>query len=70
MSERWADSEIHKREIVKLNPRRRKRCPCGCGTRATHGGTANGIGMMYGCELFVRRWVKQGTPAITRKLTK
>lgn len=52
-----------------INPIRstaRIRCHCGCKTRATHVGTANGIAMMMGCELSVRRWVKQGPIASIR----
>lgn len=38
----------------------RRRCPCGCQQRATHNGMANGVALMHGCELRVRRWVKYG----------
>ena len=36
----------------------RRRCHCGCKGKVTHRGMANGIGLMWGCELTVRRWVK------------
>ena len=36
----------------------RRRCGCGCGRRATHMGLANGVCMSTGCELYIRRWVK------------
>lgn len=41
-------------------PQRRKKCYCGCGKRATHRGMANGVCLMIGCELYVRRWVRDG----------
>jgi len=38
---------------------RRKRCRCGCKGAATHRGMANGICLKsWGCELSVRRWVR------------
>lgn len=36
----------------------RRRCRCGCGRASTHRGMANGVAMMVGCELHVRRWVR------------
>jgi hypothetical protein len=48
--------------------RSRRLCCCGCGKRSTHLGTANGIGMLSGCELSVRRWVKQGPESMIRIL--
>jgi len=38
----------------------RRKCPCGCGGRRTHAGMANGVCLMSGCELRVRRWVRDG----------
>lgn len=38
----------------------RRRCGCGCKRRATHIGMANGVALISGCELKVRRWVKEG----------
>lgn len=32
-------------------------CSCGCEGPITHVGMANGLGMIAGCELSVRRWV-------------
>lgn len=43
------------------NPKARRRCPCGCGNRASHKGLANGVCLTSGCELAVRRWVKTGS---------
>lgn len=65
MTEQWADADLHERAMVKTPPSSRKRCSC-CGRRATHVGTANGMAMMGGCDLRVRRWVKQGSIAIQR----
>lgn len=48
------------RSMVRV-PRMRRRCPCGCGQTATHSGLGtNGIALMSGCELRVRRWVRDG----------
>jgi hypothetical protein len=41
-------------------PRSRRRCSCGCGARATHVGFGDGVALMRGCELYVRRWVRRG----------
>lgn len=54
----YANEDIHERTMKKRKPTSRARCYCGCGNRATHMGLANGCGMMSGCEMVVRRWVK------------
>lgn len=46
----------HVRYLEPINSRRK--CHCGCGGRKTHAGMANGVCLMSGCELRVRRWVK------------
>lgn len=46
------------RSMRPVPPRCRRRCHCGCKKRATHTGTANGVAMTTGCELYIRRWVK------------
>lgn len=56
----YADADVHIRTLTKTKPTSRKRCSCGCNKRSTHLGRANGVGMMSGCELVVRRWVKNG----------
>jgi hypothetical protein len=38
----------------------RRRCRWGCKGRTTHWGRVNGVTMTGGCELSVRRWVKNG----------
>ncbi len=40
--------------------RNRRRCHCGCGGKASHGGAANGLALVAGCELSMHRWVKTG----------
>jgi len=45
------------------------RCRCGCKRRATHIGLADGFGMMSGCELTVRRWVRDARPSRETKPT-
>lgn len=48
------------RSMVRV-PRMRRCCPCGCGRTSTHGGLGtNGVALMWGCELRVRRWVRDG----------
>lgn len=36
----------------------RCKCRCGCGGRRTYIGKANGVGLSWGCELSIRRWVR------------
>ena len=54
----YANSEIHARTLKKLPSQSRKRCNCGCKGRSTHIGLGNKCGMMAGCEMAARRWVK------------
>lgn len=66
MSEIWANSEIHRRTIgPSVTPRRK--CRCGCETRAKFTGFANGVAMMDGCEMRVRLWVRDGSRLFTRQ---
>jgi len=47
------------RYCEKLPPKNsRRKCPCGCGGRATHTGANNGVVLCSGCELSIRRWVR------------
>lgn len=63
MTKGWANADLHRRELVPVKTRRR--CWCGCGQRATHHGTANGIALTAPtCELQARRWVRDGTKAV------
>jgi len=57
--EGYANAMTMEREIRKAPSRSRCRCPCGCKGRATHAGHCNGITLVMGCELHVRRWVKR-----------
>lgn len=41
----------------------RRTCPCGCRKRSTYLGMANGVALTSGCEMYVRRWVRDGLPA-------
>jgi len=43
------------------------RCRCGCDRRASHLGLADGLCMISGCELTVRRWVRYGARAPIKK---
>lgn len=40
----------------------RRKCRCGCRGRRTHVGLCNGVGLCWGCQLSVMRWVKGATP--------
>lgn len=50
----------HVRYAIPAMPRKRRKCSCGCDQRATHRGMANGVCLMSGCELRVRRWIRDG----------
>ena len=55
----WASAVEHRRYMQPVKTRRH--CWCGCKTRATHAGSANGITLTAPiCELSARRWVKTG----------
>lgn len=53
------------RHVEPLSPRlrNRARCFCGCGGKVTHAGKANGVALTSGCELSMRRWVRDGWPS-------
>lgn len=53
-------SSFHKRYMQPVPRRSRRHCTCGCKTRATHSGMANGVCLITGCELSIRRWVRNG----------
>ena len=54
---KWASDSAHTRYAEQIVGRKGK-CRCGCGKPYTHRGMANGIMLMGGCELAVRRWVR------------
>lgn len=56
----YGSSTLHKRYEQKTPSRSKQRCSCGCKQRATHMGMANGVVLMNGCQLTVKRWVKNG----------
>jgi hypothetical protein len=47
-------------ELRKKRPGRQPKCGCGCNTPKTHLGFANGVCLTSGCEMKIRRWVKEG----------
>ena len=55
--QRASDTD-HVRYMEPVAARSRRRCQCGCKSRATHRGMANGITLVQACELVVRRWVR------------
>ena len=56
----WGSIEVHTRYKQLIEPKSRRLCHCGCKTRATHVGMANGVALIEGCNLSVSRWVKHG----------
>lgn len=60
----WGSATKHQRYPLRFVPGPhglgRRRCSCGCGQWATHKGVANGVALILGCELVVRRWVRDG----------
>ena len=54
----WGSAHSHVLYAEPINPRFRRRCSCGCKQRATHLGMANGICLVQGCELSIKRWVR------------
>lgn len=58
----YASAADHQRYTVPLSGRfrNRRRCDCGCGGKTTHAGAANGLALTSGCELSMRRWVRDG----------
>lgn len=51
------------RTMTPVANRSRRRCHCGCKKRATHLGRGDGVGLTTGCELSIRRWVRDGIRA-------
>lgn len=59
----WGSAKAHARyrePIDRGDPGWRRLCNCGCRKRQSHRGMANGVCLMSGCELRVRRWVRDG----------
>lgn len=50
-------------------PQLRRRCPNGCGNRATHMGMANGVALVCGCEFHVTAWVRAAAVSYLEKGT-
>jgi hypothetical protein len=48
------------RTLIQAPKTSRRRCYCGCGKRATHTGLGDGLALTLGCELSIRRWVRDG----------
>lgn len=57
---RWGSASAHTRDSWPITgPGGRHKCRC-CGRPATHTGGANGIALTSGCEMYIRRWVRDG----------
>ena len=54
------------RSMISADSRSRTRCNC-CGVRSTHVGLGDGLALMDGCEMRVRRWVRDGYMIRTRE---
>ena len=57
---RLTEAMQYKRTMTPAMPWSLARCRCGCTGRASHLGLTDGSCMMSGCELTVRRWVRDG----------
>lgn len=55
----WASADDHARDMWPA-PNRRRKCHCGCGGPKTHIGGCNALALTSGCELSMRRWVRDG----------
>lgn len=53
-------SVFGKRGMKPVSSRSRRRCFCGCKKRATHMGMNGEIGLVTACEMYIRRWVRDG----------
>lgn len=51
------------RTVVPVPDFDRRRHRCGCGNKRTHVGLGDGVALMDGCEMCVRRWVRDGVNA-------
>lgn len=60
---KYGSATEHLRYIEPTDSRSRRRCHCGCKKRATYRGMANGVCLAIGCELYIRRWVRDGIKA-------
>ena len=54
----WGSSNAHVRYMESIESKSRRRCHCGCKKRAAYIGMANGVALITGCELSIRRWIK------------
>lgn len=52
------------RTLTTTPPTSRRRCAC-CNRRSTHVGLGDGVALMSGCEMTVRRWVRDGHTGAT-----
>lgn len=59
----------HQRYMQTVEPRSRRWCSC-CRKRATHLGMANGVALSIGCELYIRRWVRDGVFARSKRASR
>jgi hypothetical protein len=59
-SEQRVGSVFGNRRMRSVSNRSRRRCFCGCKKRATHMGMDGEICLVTACELYIRRWVRDG----------
>lgn len=59
----WGSATDHNRYMQAGDPKWRRRCNCGCKKVGKFIGMANGVGLTTGCEMYIRRWVRDGIKA-------
>jgi len=52
------------RRLEKLPYKSRRKCTCGCEQKKTHTGFSGDLPLISGCELSIRRWVRDGDPFV------
>ncbi len=55
----WGSAQHHAMYVEPLSYPTRRMCRCGCHKRMTHKACANGMALATGCEMEVRRFVRQ-----------
>jgi len=55
---------VEQARTMKPLPRgygKNRKCPCGCKQKITHTGFGGHVALTNGCELYIRRWVRDGS---------
>jgi hypothetical protein len=59
----WGSASVHALYVEGAQGVSRRLCRCGCRRRVSHRAGANGMTLAMGCELSMRRWVKEMSDA-------